>query len=311
MNATTLKLTEPVEQVRAFWNTEACGTHFVTRFADDRDFFRKYRDFRYRTEWHIPAFARFADGAERQVLEIGCGNGADGAMFAMQGARYTGVDLTAEAVEATRRHFAAEGLDGTFRQQNCERLSFADRTFDIVYSFGVLHHTPAMQQAIDEVHRVLKPGGVARVMLYHRRSFNYHVRILFWMRLKVMLGALRRIRHWRSDCDQLARAELAGVRGNTAREVWEIHYRNFLREGWDYFKPANFVHRCTDGPECPCAYTCTASEARQLFARFRTVRTRVAHLPLNKYPGARWLPRWVEGCAARLFGWHLLIEATK
>jgi SAM-dependent methyltransferase len=297
--------------VRAFWNTEACGTHFVRHFADDADFFRQYRAFRYRTEWHIPAFAGFADGVNRQVLEIGCGNGADGAMFAMQGAHYTGVDLTAEALEATRRHFAAEGLDGTFRQQNCERLSFADRTFDIVYSFGVLHHTPGMAQAINEVHRVLKPGGVARVMLYHRSSFNYYVRILGLMRLKVMFGALRRIRHWRRDCDQLARAQLAGVRGNSADEVWEIHYRNFLREGWEYFRPENFVRRCTDGPECPCAYTCTAAEARQLFAQFRTVRTRVGHLPINKYPGARLLPRAVEGWLARRFGWHLLIEATK
>src|SRR5689334_21307992 len=138
---------EPVERVRAFWDTEACGTHFVTQYTSDREFFAKYREFRYRTEWHIPTFAAFAEAAGKQVLEIGCGNGADGAMFALNGADYTGVDLTAEAVDATRRHFLAADLPGKFRQENSERLSFADESFDIVYSFGVLHHTPRPDQA--------------------------------------------------------------------------------------------------------------------------------------------------------------------
>lgn len=308
--ATAFELRDPVEQVRAFWNTEACGTHFVRQFVDDRDFFRKYREFRYRTEWHIPEFARFADGADRHVLEIGCGNGADGAMFAMHGASYTGVDLTAEAVEATRRHFAAEGLTGTFRQQNCEQLSYGDEAFDMVYSFGVLHHTPAPSQAIREVHRVLRPGGVARVMLYHRNSFNYYVRILGWMRARVLFEVLRRAPRWKADRARLG-GQLAGVRGNATQQVWEIHYRNFLKQGWSYFRPGVFVHHCTDGPECPCAYTCTERVARRLFGQFRSVRISVAHLPLNKYPLVRLLPRAVERWVASRFGWHLLIEAVK
>ena len=118
-SATTLPYGEHVERVRAFWDTEACGTHYVTHFASDREFFSKYREFRYRTEWHIPEFAAFSAAAGKHVLEIGCGNGTDGVMFALNGASYTGVDLTAEAVDATRRHFAVEGLRGVFRQENC------------------------------------------------------------------------------------------------------------------------------------------------------------------------------------------------
>ena len=136
-----------LQKVRAFWNTEACGTHFVQRFADEGDFFSKYREFRYRTERHIPAFASFAQAGGKRVLEIGCGNGADGVMFASHGAHYVGVDLTPEAIDATKRHFAAEGLDGQFQLENGERLSFADDSFDIVYSYGVLHHTPAPRLA--------------------------------------------------------------------------------------------------------------------------------------------------------------------
>ena len=303
---------EPVERVRAFWDTEACGTHFVTHFSNDRDFFSKYREFRYRTEWHIPEFAAFAEAAGKQVLEIGCGNGTDGVVFALSGAAYTGVDLTVEAVEATRRHFAVEGLRGVFRQENCERLSFASDSFDIVYSFGVLHHTPMPEQAVAEVYRVLKPGGTARIMLYHRHSFNYYVRILGYMRARVLLKVASRFRQWEADRRRAAmHVELAGVRGNASHGVWEIHYRNFLKEGWRYFSARNFVHRCTDGPECPYAFTYTARSAARLFAQFRSVHLEVGHFPLNKYPGGRFIPRAVERLMARTIGWQLMIRATK
>ena len=302
---------DPVERVRAFWDTEACGTHFVERSGDDRDFFSKYRDFRYRTEWHIPEFAAFAEAAGQRVLEIGCGNGADGVMFARSGARYTGVDLTAEAVDATRRHFAAEGLDGEFRQENSERLSFDDESFDVVYSFGVLHHTPAPEQAIREVHRVLKPGGTARIMLYHRHSFNYHVRILGYMRARALLTIASRFGRWEADRRVPAPSRLAGLRGNGSQRIWAIHYRNFLDNGWAYLSPRNFVHHCTDGPECPYAFTYTAEDAARLFAQFRSIHTDVAHFPLNKYPCGRFISRSVERSLARYMGWHLLIRAIK
>jgi ubiquinone/menaquinone biosynthesis C-methylase UbiE len=300
-----------IAAVRTFWNTEACGTHFVPQYADRRDFFRRYREFRYRTEWHIPAFAQFTAAAGKRVLEIGTGNGADGVMFAMQGASYTGVDLTPEAIESTREHFAAEGLAGVFRQGNAETLAFADASFDIVYSFGVLHHTPRPAAAIAEVHRVLKPGGVARVMLYHRNSFNYHARILGYMRARTAWTALRRAGRWHADREGLHAEAIAGVRGNASPEVWEIHYANFLREGWRYLSPERFVHHCTDGPECPYAFTYGRRDAGKLFSAFSSVRTSVAHLPLNKYPLVSRLPRAFEGWCAGKIGWHLLIEAVK
>jgi len=299
-----------LQRVAEFWNTEACGTHFVRDFADERDFFTRYRDFRYRTEWHIPAFACFEQARGRQVLEIGCGNGADGAMFAMQGAHYTGVDLTPEAVDATRRHFAIEGLEGTFRRENAELLSFADASFDVVYSYGVLHHSPAPERTVREVHRVLKPGGLALIMLYHKHSFNYYARILGYMRARVLLRIALRAGRLQTDRSH-AMEGLAGVRGNASAKVWEIHYQNFLRQGWRYLQARNFVHHCTDGPECPYAYTYSRNEAAELFASFRTIDMKVAHFPLNKYPGGRSLPRSVEQWLAARMGWHLLIRATK
>lgn len=302
-----------LSQVRAFWDTEACGTHFVGRYRDDRDFFSRYRNFRYRTEWHIPEFALFTQASGKRVLEIGCGNGADGFMFASNGADYTAVDVTAEAVAATRRHFAAEGLTGDFRQESGDQLSFPDESFDIVYSFGVVHHSPAPELVVQEIHRVLKPGGVALVMLYHRHSFNYYVRILGYMRARILLEILSRAGAWNRDRHhaRVYAKGLTGLRGNASKKVWQVHYENFLREGWSYLKASHLVHHCTDGPECPCAHTYSKRDATRLFSRFRNVDLAVAHFPLNKYPGGRWLPRAAERMLSRAVGWHLLIRAVK
>jgi ubiquinone/menaquinone biosynthesis C-methylase UbiE len=148
-----------VSRVRSFWNTEACGTHFVKDAVNEKEFFEKFREYRYRTEWHIPLLVPFAEAKGQRVLEIGTGNGAEAVMFAMNGADYTGVDLTEAALDATRRHFAVMGLKGTFQQENAEQLSFPDESFDWVFSHGVLHHTPNVQAAIDQVYRVLRRGG--------------------------------------------------------------------------------------------------------------------------------------------------------
>lgn len=230
-------------------------------------------------------------------------------MFASHGAHYTGVDLTEAALEATRRHFAVMGLTGTFQKENAERLSFPDESFDWVFSHGVLHHTPNTRVAINEVHRVLKPNGRAIIMLYHRHSFNYYVRIMSYMRLRVLLKILSRVGRWKSDRIEASGDSLQGVRGNRSRAIWDLHYQNFLRQGWSYLGAKNFVHHCADGPECPIAYAFTRSEVRQLFSKFREVRTTVAHFPLTNY--SKWIPFGVEKFLAKKIGWYLFIFARK
>ena len=304
-----MRTEEELSDVSAFWNTEACGTHFVQESVDRADFYEKFREQRYRTEWHIPLLVPFAEAKGKSVLEIGTGNGADGAMFAMNGATYTGVDLTEAALDATRKHFDVLSLPGTFQRENAEQLSFPNETFDWIYSHGVLHHTPNTQKAIDEAWRVLKPNGRAIIMLYHKHSFNYYVRIMVCMRLRVLLKILSRIGNWKRDREKLDTNAIAGVRGNQRPEVWDIHYQNFLKRGWSYLRPANFVHHCTDGPECPVAFAFSKKEARQLFAKFRDVTFRVAHFPLRRY--SCYFPFAVEKGLAETLGWYLFIFATK
>ena len=304
-----MKTDSSVSAVHAFWNTEACGTHFVEQAADEREFFEKYREYRYRTEWHLPVLVPFAEAKGKKVLEIGTGNGADGVMFAMNGAEYTGADLTDAALEATRRHFAVMGLSGTFQKENAEQLSFASESFDWVFSHGVLHHTPNTQRAIDEVYRVLKPEGRAIIMLYHKRSFNYCARIMGYMRLRVLLTILARAGRWKRDRQESSKTVIQGLRGNQDRRIWDIHYQYFLQRGWGYLRAKNFVHHCTDGPECPVAYAFTKTEVQQLFSRFRDVRTTVAHFPLRRYSAK--IPFGVEKFLARGMGWYLFVFARK
>jgi hypothetical protein len=137
------------------------------------------------------------------------------------------------------------------------------------------------------------------------------VRILGYMRARVLLMIASRFHCWEADRRVPAPAQLAGLRGNQSEAVWAIHYRNFLDDGWAYLEPRNFVHHCTDGPECPYAFTYTAREAGRLFAQFRSIHTDVAHFPLNKYSSGRFIPRSVERSIARYMGWHLLIQAVK
>src|SRR5882672_10574717 len=125
--------TEPaLKSVHSFWNTEACGTHFVQGAKDEREFYERFREHRYRTEWHPPLLVPFAEAKGKKVLEIGIGNGADAAMFALNGGFYTGADLTEAALVATQRHFEVLGLAGSFRKENAEELTFSDNAFDIV-----------------------------------------------------------------------------------------------------------------------------------------------------------------------------------
>jgi len=173
------------DEVREFWNQQSCGEVYAegTSLAEQ---LRAQANARYVLEPYLPGFARFADGAGKDVLEIGVGMGADHREWAQHGPRtLTGVDLTPRAVEFTRQRLALEGLRSDVRVADAEQLPFAASSFDLVYSWGVLHHSPDTARAIDEVWRVLRPGGRARIMIYHRWSL---VGLMLWTRYALLRG---------------------------------------------------------------------------------------------------------------------------
>ncbi len=285
---------ETLESVRSFWNSHPCGAHLIDEPLGTPRFFEKYADFRYRSEFHLNDLVPFDRFAGKRVLEIGCGLGTDGVRFAHNGAQYTGVDLTEAAALATRQHFTTLGLTGAFAVQDAENLALAANQFDLVYSHGVLHHTPNLDRALQEVRRVLRPGGEIIVMLYHRRSFNYYVRMLAYHRLRLLAYAATR-----PLLDEDRR-----------QGIWEQHYQNLRRMGPRYLSTEVFPHHCADGPDCPIAYSFTEPEIHQRFGPYFTnLRVKIAHLPIhNSVPG---FPRAAERARARRVGWYAFIFGTK
>jgi SAM-dependent methyltransferase len=173
------------DQVREFWNNESCGEVYA-HGESEIERMREQARRRYELEPYIPSFAHFGEGEGQRVLEIGVGMGADHLEWAKARPHaLAGVDLTPRAIEWTRSRLNAEGFDSDLRVSDAEALPFADSSFDNVYSWGVIHHSPDIRAAVREIHRVLKVGGVARVMIYHSRSL---VGILLWTRYALLVG---------------------------------------------------------------------------------------------------------------------------
>lgn len=126
----------------------------------------------------MPELMEFDQCRGAALLEVGCGMGTDLLQFARGGASCTGLDLTPRSVEITRHRFNLYGEQASFVVGDGERLPFDSDSFDVVYSSGVLHHTPDTEGAVREIHRVLRPAGTAKVMLYHRNSLNYWFEIV-------------------------------------------------------------------------------------------------------------------------------------
>jgi ubiquinone/menaquinone biosynthesis C-methylase UbiE len=171
-------------QTQAHWNAEACGS----QEAGDVEplSLEWYKDIeRYRYQEYAPWMAEvmeFSRHAGEDVLEIGGGVGTDLAQFAAGGARVVDVDLSAGHLEHAQRNFALRGLAGRFVHHDAETLPFDDASFDLVYSNGVIHHTPNTARLVGEIRRVLRPGGRVIVMVYAQNSIHY------WLRLFQHLG---------------------------------------------------------------------------------------------------------------------------
>jgi len=286
--------------VRAFWQAHPCGTKFSDAEVGTREFFDRVEAHRYAKEWHIPDAADFAATKQLRVLEIGCGLGTDGVQFAQAGADYTGVDLTEAAIDLARKNFEQRGLQGEFKVADAESLDFADNSFDLVYSHGVLHHTPDTARAVQEIHRVLKPEGRAIVMLYHRDSYNYRVGIRILRRAGTRL--------LKSESGIKLVHLMTGEPIDSLRE----HARILKASPNGYLSSEEFLSQSTDGAGNPLARVYSRREARQLFKDFREIKLRAYFLNKRFVPViGNLLPKTIESALAARWGWHLWVYGTK
>jgi len=163
------------QEVRDFWEENPLSAAAIPFEPGTPEFFAEHtrlRELETTGETKLWAY-NLEEAAGKQVLDVGCGNGYVTCQFAGAGANVVAVDLTEKAVELTRARLTQLGLTAEVKQADAEALPFKDETFDTVVSFGVIHHTPDTEKAVEELHRVLKPGGQLQLMLYHRNSFAY------------------------------------------------------------------------------------------------------------------------------------------
>lgn len=251
-----MNLTTEKSEVQDFWNRNV--NQFNQLHRDDigtRAFYDAAEKLRYEYHYHLmPLFQRIArEFPKGKLLEVGCSMGNDTIQFARLGMNVTGVDLTPKAIELIQQRFALYGLTGDFRVADAEKLPFDDNTFDVCYSFGVLHHTPDTAGAIEELRRVLRPGGKAFVMLYNTRSLN-----------------------------------------------WLVHSITGIPFDGSKADP------------CPVEKSYMPAEAKKFFDHYNKT-----HLEIDYLFGTGWgavgrlTPKPIHRALGKVFGWHLMIEATK
>ena len=183
----------PVERVRDYWDARPCNIRHSPKPIGSQEYFNEVEYRKYLVEPHIPRFADFEQWRGKKVLEIGCGIGTDTINFARHGAQVTAVDLSTKSLEVARQRAAAFGLQDRIRffQANAEDLNqfVPVETYDLVYSFGVIHHTPHPERVLEHIRCYVKPGSTVKIMVYHRRSWK-----VFWI-----LATYGRGRFWKLD----------------------------------------------------------------------------------------------------------------
>jgi ubiquinone/menaquinone biosynthesis C-methylase UbiE len=286
-----------IATVQDFWDANPCGSQ-LSESGDRSAYFAEIERKRYSHEPHIREIARFEDFKGKSVLEIGTGMGTDALQFIRAGANHTGIDLTHAGPELAREQCGLNGFSGRFTIGNAENMAFADDSFDHVYSFGVIHHSPSTETIVSEMCRVLKPGGTFAVMIYNRSSINYYIEIMF----------LRKLFRWMLYPRSMPRmiSKILGL----DREKLEKH-RELL-----FSKPriskVDWISMNTDGPECPLAKVYNKHEALKLFEDFVDVRTEVRFFDRTHWPVfGKLIPNNIASFLGDRWGWHRMVYGRK
>ena len=267
-----------IADVRRFWDARPCNIRHSTKPVGSREYFDEVEARKYFVEPHIPAFAEFERWHGKRVLEVGCGIGTDTINFARAGAQVTAVDLSSESLHIAAQRADIMGLAHriAFVQANAEELTsaLAEEPYDLVYSFGVVHHTPRPDRALAEMRALLKPGGVLKLMVYHRHS---------WKAFKIVAREGRG-RFWKTDelVASHSEAEIGcpvtfAYTRRGARQLVEQSGFRVLGLWVDHVFPYRI-------PE---------------YVEYRYV----------KEPYFRWVPAALFRAFEHRFGWHLLVNA--
>lgn len=165
-----------IDEVRQYWDRRPCNIRHSPQPVGTRAYFDEVEARKYLVEPHIPRFAEFERWREKKVLEIGCGIGTDTVNFARHGAEVTAVELSSQSLEIARQRVGVYGLEDRVRffHGSAEELTafVPKQAYDLIYSFGVIHHTPHPERVLAEARRYASPGSTLKIMVYHRWSWK-------------------------------------------------------------------------------------------------------------------------------------------
>ena len=286
-----------LQTVQAFWDTNPCGSR-LSEITERHGYFAEIETRRYLHESHIPRIAKFNEFRGKRVLEIGTGIGTDGLQFQSHGADYVGIDLTFAGQELAKEQFGLAGYEGKLSVANAESMPLSDNSFDHIYSFGVIHHSPSTESIVNEMYRVLKPGGTFCVMVYNRSSINYYVEIMF----------LRKSFRW-----LLYPSFMPGLLSKLFgfdRSKLERHRQLLISN--PKISKQDWISINTDGPDCPLAKVYNRKEAEELFSKFCDVRNEVWFFDRSHWSFlGRWMPDALAAFFGRRWGWHRVVYGSK
>jgi ubiquinone/menaquinone biosynthesis C-methylase UbiE len=275
---TSSAIDKTIADVQQYWDARPCNIRHSTKPVGSKEYFDEVEDRKYLVEPHIPAFAEFDRWKGKRVLEVGCGIGTDSINFARAGAELTAVELSSESLRIAEQRADVMGVADRIRfvQANAEELTatLSDEPYDLVYSFGVIHHTPRPDRALAEMRALTAPGGTLKLMIYHRRSWK-----VFWI-----VAAQGRGRFWKTD-ELVAENSEAQTGCPVTFSYTRSEARALVESGGfqveELWVDHVFPYRIRD------------------YVEYRYV----------KEPYFRWMPEALFRAFERRFGWHLLVNA--
>jgi 2-polyprenyl-3-methyl-5-hydroxy-6-metoxy-1,4-benzoquinol methylase len=269
--------TKSVEDVRRYWDARPCNIRHSRKQVGSVEYFDEVEARKYFVEPHIPGFAEFDRWAGKRVLEVGCGIGTASIDFARAGAQLTAVDLSSESLDIARQRAEVMGVADRieFVQANAEELtSVLSGSYDLAYSFGVVHHTPHPERALQQIRALVAPGGTLKLMVYHRHSWK-----VLWIVTTQGRGRFRKT------------AELVATHSE-AQTGCPVTFSYTRREGRNLVEDSGF--RVTD-VSVDHVFPYRIPD----YVEYRYV----------KEPYFRWMPEPMFRAFERRFGWHLLVTA--
>lgn len=270
--------TTSIEQVKEYWDRRPCNIRHSPRPIGERAYFDEVEARKYFVEPHIPQFAEFERWAGKRVLEIGCGIGTDTMSFARNGAYVTAVDLSEKSLEIARNRAIVYGVQDRvkFFCGNAEELTNVVPTqpYDLIYSFGVIHHTPHPDRVLSELNHYAKPGTTLKIMVYHRRSWK-----VFWILCTEGKGQF-----WKLP-------EIV-ARNSEAQTGCPVTYTYSRQEGRRWLESHGF---CVSDVRVDHIFPYRIPE----YVKYTYV----------KEAYFRWMPAPVFRAFERRFGWHLCLTA--